>query len=881
MTPYPAPERWRRIAPLLEAALELPAERRAPFLEQACGADAALRAEVEDLLRADAEAGAFLAAPVDLSAFAPDPEEFPDADALVPPDPTRLAGATIGPYRVVREIGRGGMGVVYEAEQPRPRRRVALKVILGGRYVDTAAIRMFQRETDSLARLKHPGIAAIYESGCTEDGQHFFAMELVQGRRLSDDLDDRGPLRSRADLQHRLALFRKISGAVAYAHQRGVIHRDLKPSNILVVAPPGGVVAGKDSGVPPAGRAPDRVPDIKVLDFGLARISDADQEAATAVTALGRIQGTLPYMSPEQVRGRRDEVDVRTDVYSLGVLLYRMLTGRLPYDLDGAGFPEAARIVCEQPPRPLGAVRGRVKFDRDLAIILHKTLEKDPARRYQTVAALDEDVERYLGGQPILARPPGSAYLIRKLIARHKVRFAAAAALLALLLVFSAVMTLQARRIAAERDRANRETITARRVSEFLTDLFKVSDPDERRGNAITAREILDKGLAEIHRDLADEPAVQARLMLTIGKVYSNLGLYGMATPILEQAVQTRRRLAGRESPETLEAMSELALEYVRAGHTAEAQKLYQDVLAVRRRLLGEDHPDTLIALAGLAWTYRRQGRYAEGERLDRQVLEARRRVLGPDHPDTLASMVGLANVYRIQRRYPEAEALFVPGIEGLRRVLGDDHPTTLATLAYLANVYERQGRHAEAEKLYRETLARDRRVLGEDHPQTLEAMNELALVFDDQGRYAEAEPLYRDTLARRRRVLGENHPDTLTSMNNLANVYAAEGRYKDAGALFRESLAGERRLLGDNHPDTTNTLYNLGCMAALRGNRPQALDWLGQAVAHGYSHWDVMARDTDLQRLRADSAFRTLVTRARRNADAQTAAHTTSSGLP
>jgi non-specific serine/threonine protein kinase/serine/threonine-protein kinase len=872
VTRIPAPDRWRLIAPLLEEALDLPPHRRGAFLDQVCGGDPGLRAEIEDLLSADSEAGSFLGAPVELSAVALPPGEIqdpaPDSVLDSPVDSPQLAGATIGPYRVVREIGRGGMGVVYEAEQQRPRRPVALKVILGGRHVDATAVRMFQRETDSLARLKHPGIAAIYESGSTDEGQHFFAMELVPGRTLSDYLEQTGAPASRQDVRCRLALFRKIGAAVAYAHQRGVIHRDLKPSNILVLEPQGGAVSrGGGAGMPGSRDAADGVPDIKILDFGLARITDPEAEAATAVTAIGRIQGTLPYMSPEQVRGRRDEVDVRTDVYALGVILYRMLTGRLPYDLEGAEFPEAARIVCEQAPRPLRTAAGaRLKFDHDLTVIVQKALEKEPARRYQSVAALDEDVARYLGGQPILARPPSAAYQIRKLVARHKVPFAAAGAIVILFLGFAIVATLQARRIAAERDRANREAKTAQRVSDFMTDLFKVSDPNEARGNAITAREILDKGVEKIEKELADEPEVQARLMLAMGRVYSNLGLFREAGPILEQAVETRRRLLGEENLDTLAAMNSLAFQYAEAGRTSEAEKLYARVLEVRRRLQGEDHPDTLVTMAGLAEVYRRQGRYAEGEKLAIQVLEARRRVLGEDHWLTLSSMGNLANSYYLQRRYADAEALYLPAVEKSRRVLGDDHPTTIVTMENLARIYGHQGRFAEAEKLLREALDRLRRVVGEDHPYTLEAMNQLGVLFDVQGRQADAEPLYREALERRRRVLGEDHYDTLVSMMNVANMLAVRGRHADAEALLREALDRVRRVLGENHPLAAGTLYNLGCLAARRGDRSGALDWLGQAVTHGYSRPDTMTKDSDLQRLRGDPAFEALVARAREN---------------
>jgi len=854
MAPSP-PDRWQRIVSLLGQALDLPPEERGPFLDRTCGGDPALRAAIEDLLRADSEAGEFLGAPVDLSIIALGAGDGAEAAAG--------AGTTIGAYKVVREIGRGGMGVVYEAEQDRPRRRVALKVILGGRHVDATTVRRFEREAESLARLKHPGIAAIYESGCTDEGQHFFAMELVPGERLSDVLNGMGAAQARSEVRRRLALFRKIAAALIYAHQRGVIHRDLKPSNILVLS------AGGEGGAA-AGDAAD-TPDIKVLDFGLARITDPDAEQATAFTALGSIQGTLPYMSPEQVRGRRDDVDVRTDVYALGVILYRTLAGRLPYDLEGVDLPEAARIICGQPPLPLAAAAGsRMTFDRDLSIIVLKTLEKDPARRYPTVAALDEDLGRYLGGQPILARPASAAYQIRKLVARHRVAFAAAGTVLIALVVFAVVTTVQARRIAAERDRASREATTAARVSDFLTGLFKVSNPDEARGNSITAREILDTGVGKIGRELADEPEVQARLMQTMGKVYASLGLYPRAASILEQSVATRRRLLGEEHADTLAAMADLARLYSSMLRLAEAEKLDDRILAARRRLLGEDHPQTLEATAALAFVYRNQGRLEEAETLDRSVLEARRRVLGEDHPDTLETMTELAAVYNYEKRYAEAEALYKPAIDKLRRVLGEENTLTLKNIGFLADVYASQRRFAEAEALHHDTRERLRRLLGDDHPLTIQATNNLASLYADEGRYADAEPLFREALERKRRVFGAENPTTLTGINNLLIVVVSQGKYAEAETLFLDLLEQQRRVLGEDHADTAGTLYNLACVNARIGRRARSLDWLGQAVAHGYADTDTMTRDPDLTSLHGDPAFDAIVARARKNTGKQ-----------
>ena len=773
----------------------------------------------------------------------------------------------IGPYRLVKLLGEGGMGQVWLAQQTVPvKRKVALKLIKGGRF-DESVIQRFEAERQSLAIMDHPAIAKVFDAGTTPEGQPFFVMEFVPGSPITAYCDQK-----RLNTRERLELFIKVCDGVHHAHQKAIIHRDLKPGNIMVTE-----IDGK--------AAPH------IIDFGIAKATENQVETATLVTQVGMLVGTPGYMAPEQTDSELD-IDTRADVYALGVILYEILTGSLPFDMkqwQKQPLHEVLRQIREDdPPRPsaklateantaIQSADVRQSQPRELVSVLKgdldwitmRALEKDRARRYDSPTALSADITRYLTDEPVLASPPSAAYRANKFIRRHRAAVFAAAAVVVMLIALAVSMTVEAVRIARERDRANREATEAKNVSDFLIHLFNVSDPSEARGSTITAREILDQGAKQIETNLSSQPLVQARLLATIGSVYQTLGLYSEAQKLLEKSIEIRRTHLGPKNPELLSSMNELARVLGQEGQLPAAEKVLTDALATDRSALGPENPVTLACMLEMADLLHEQGHFPESEKLRRETLEIQKRVLGPEHPDTMTTMSNLGSTLGEEGRLPEAEAQLHETLELRRRVLGKDHPETLRTAYVLASFLGADNHLPESEKLLRETLDLRRRVLGDKHPDTLATMDTLSTILQLENRYAEAEQLRRDVLEAQRSVLGPEHSSTLVTMSELANILSVEHRNKEAEALLQQTLLIQRRILGENNPDTALTKYNLACNAALAGHQGEALTFLRDSLDHGLSplNREHMADDSDLKSLHGNPQFEVLVAEAHKSA--------------
>ncbi len=689
----------------------------------------------------------------------------------------RRIPAAIGRYRILRLLGEGGMGAVYEAEQDQPRRLVALKVIRAA-WASPDLLRRFGQESQALGRLQHPGIAQIYESGSaeTEFGvQPFFAMELIHGRPLIEYAAGR-----KLNTRQRLELMIQICDAVHHAHQRGIIHRDLKPGNILV----------DESGQP------------KILDFGLARATDADAQA-TRQTDIGQLLGTLAYMSPEQVLADPLALDTRSDVYALGVILYELLAGKLPYLLPKM-LHEAVRTIQQADPAPLSSVHR--DYRGDIETIVAKALEKDKTRRYASAAELAADIGRTLHDEPIIARPPGAAYQLGKFARRHKALVTGVSAVFVVLVLGIVASTWEAVQARKAEKKARQESAIAKAVNDFLQNdiLWQASAYNQSKPDPdLKVRTALDRASQNIQGKFGSEPEVEAAIRTTIGATYGELGLGAEARKQLDRALEMDQRTFGPGDPRTLEGMRLVAWTENGQGKYADAEAMFARTLELDRRVLGQEDERTLRTMEGLGNAFYNEGKYAQAEALLKQALEIDRRALGPESGATLGALVALASVYSGEGKFSEAEALRTQVVEIDRRTLGPEDPSTLNDMELLGWAENDIGKLPQAEATLRQTLESDRRVFGPEHASTLVTAQNLANVFTNEGKYPAAEELDRQVVDVQRRVLGPEHPDTLWSVANLAWVYDREGQYARSEALMAQVVEAERRVLGPENPVT------------------------------------------------------------------------------
>ncbi len=745
--------------------------------------------------------------------------------------PQLAPGDNIGPYRLHRRLGEGGMGVVWLAEQSKPiSRRVAVKVIKFG-MDSRRVVARFATERQVLARLDHPNFARVYDAGTTETGRPYFAMEYVHGMAITDYCD-----KHRLDTNQRIELFLKVCEGVQHAHQNAIIHRDIKPHNVLVT------VQG-DQAIP------------KIIDFGVAKAIDQRLTEQTVFTELGHFIGTPEYMSPEQADVSDEDIDTRTDIYSLGALLYELFTGQMPFDskeLRRHGIEEIRRRIREDDPLPPSARVRRLEPDTqvitqrhtnsvsklarevrgDLDWITMKAMEKDRTRRYNSPKEMADDLRRHLSNEPVLASPPSAFYLTKKFVRRHTVGVAFAALTTVMLIAFAATMTVQAGRIAKERDRANAEAETSSQVSEFLVKLFDVSDPSESRGNTVTAREILDAGAERVQRDLVDQPATRATMMRTMGRVYTELSLYSAAEPLVQQSVELAEADPSVDDLELASGLYELAKLYSWTDRAAEGEDLARRSLAIREERLGPDHPEVAQSLNALGNILQHLDRLDEAAAAHERALRIREQAPG-DHSEAIASSVhNLAIVHYFRGDLDQAAQLYKRSADLELRAGGRENHNYATSLHTLAIVYKDQEKLDEALKLELESLEIREKVLGPDHTHVGFSLTTLGEIYRKMGRPAEGEAPGRRGLAIAKASQGITHPETAWSRGVLVRTLLVQDKFAEAEKVLAQSMT-EIEAAGDEAA-LPSVLEGLGEVRRSQGQLDEAVAYYERAVEVG-----------------------------------------------
>jgi serine/threonine protein kinase/Tfp pilus assembly protein PilF len=873
---------FERERELFHQACLLSADERAVFLEVECAGDPVLRGRLEALLAAEAS-----------------PTLEPP---LIEHGPSLQ---TIEGYQLLRKLGDGGMGEVWEAEQLRPiKRRVALKLIRWG--MDTeSVVRRFESERQALALMEHPAIAKVYAAGSTDQGRPYFAMELVAGIPITDYCD-----RRHLSVADRLRLFADVCRAVQHAHMKGIIHRDLKPANIMVCET-------------------DEGPQPKIIDFGIAKATERGLTEQSVFTELGQWIGTPEYMSPEQAAIGNSDIDTRTDVYSLGVVLYELLAGDQPLardELRSAGFDEMRRRIQEQdPPRPSTRVRTTAADSvtvadrrKTSAIVLAKTLEgdldwitmtaleKDRDRRYASPLELLADIDRYLKDEPVLAGPPGGFYRLGKFVRRHRVIVLAMAFSFIALLAGLGMATVGFVRARAHEQEAIAQAQTAEKVAGFLEEVFSLMDPGSEPGQSVSTRELLQFGSDRIEQSLHDQPEVRTRLMRTIGGVANNLGHYEIADPLLSKALDSQRALLGGDHPDLastllalgwsaywqgdldralwhfeesvrvleasglqagrvgLSARSAVGLLRLKAGDLDGSRIVLERMLADTESAFGPDDALVSDALLYLGHLKLQQGRDEEAVPLFERAAEIREELFGAEHQQWAFAAVGLGTCLRLAGEYEEARNLLSRSIDAFENAYGPEHPALAQALAVQANITRDRGDNEAAIRQFQRAVGILKKRFGADHEELAWILRALAVTYLRADNLLEAHAAAAESLRVARVPPAAGTLERARSQALLAFVEYRMEKYDKARSLYQQSLATSLLSVRPDDPNLRLVYYNLGCLDALGGEVDGALQWLEKAMQAGYDA-NYIFDDPDLDPLRGHPTFQRMVREVKR----------------